>query len=101
ALRKALKANDVADPTLAKKIRVGVLEAFYRIGPGAEAAVPDITAILEDESRDSDERRSAASAVGAIGPAAKTAIPALTKALQGTDAALSQTSRQVLDQMQR
>jgi HEAT repeat protein len=52
-----------------------VLRTLTAIGPGAVAAVPSITKLLEDKRP--SIRRQAAFALAAIGPAAKSAVPKL------------------------
>ncbi len=99
ALRQALKARDVSDPRLAKMIRVSVLCALQRIGPGAAEAVQDMIGILEDEGRDPEERRFAAAALGGVGAAAAPALPALARAAESKDLNLGKTAADAMKQI--
>jgi HEAT repeat protein len=55
-------------------------QTLARIGPAAEAAVPELLAALDDP--DEDVRRSVIRALGQIGPAAADAVPALLGVVQ-------------------
>jgi HEAT repeat protein len=98
ALVEALKAKDVADPKLAKRIRMSIIGSLERIGPSAEAAVPALVTVLEDESRDIDERKDVARALGSIGPAS---IPALKEALKDKNRELREAAGRALQDMRR
>lgn len=57
-------------------IRQEVATVLGRIGPGAESAVPELTALLAPGTADA-VREAAAKALGAMGRAARPAVPAL------------------------
>lgn len=64
---------------LARSVAAGTLEKF---GPVAEAAVPRLVELLDDQRT---IREHAAEALGRIGPAARVAIPRLIAELEGAD----------------
>jgi HEAT repeat protein len=102
ALLQALDTKDVADPAVAKTMRLKVMSVFYTIGPGAKDAVPVLIEIAQSPKYDLEERRSAISALGRIGLAAKDAIPVLTNITAEKNAfELWQTARWALQQIKR
>jgi len=64
------------------EVRFQVTVALAYIGPNAEAAIPQLTAALQDENV--AVRRGAARALGQIGPAAASAVPSLIQILRDT-----------------
>ena len=56
------------------------MDALGRLGPAAEAAVPDLIQILEVDDR--SEQRLAIDTLARIGAANRQTVPALVKALQ-------------------
>lgn len=69
-LRRLLRHDD-------EMVRYYACLAFVRLGPRAEAAVPDLIGIVGDPGESEDLRDSAIIALGQIGPAASSALPVL------------------------
>jgi HEAT repeat protein len=86
ALRELL-----SDPT----VRTVTVIAIGEMGPAAEAAVPDLIKILDDNRPLT--RMMACESLAKIGPAARGAIPALTKKLQDEHGGVRRDARDALD----
>ena len=67
------------EPARQASVRRQAAEVIARIGPQAQAAVPELIKALDDPSV--DVRKSAAFALGQIGPAASSAAPALLRTM--------------------
>lgn len=81
--------------TSASTLQARALQAYGVLGDLAEANVPTLVGILEEE-RSPQIRACAAFALGQIGRGARVAIPTLRKALQDKDARVSKNARAAL-----
>jgi HEAT repeat protein len=63
-------------------LRIRAVEALFRLGSAAEAAIPALVQVLRDEE---PARIKAAEVLGHLGPAAKAAVPALRELLKAVD----------------
>jgi len=102
ALVEALEADDTANVVAAALARIGPAAAQAvpgRIGPMAEAAVPDLRAALRDPNE--AVRAHAARALGRIGAAAGPAAADLQRATGDSDAGVRAEARQALERLTR
>jgi HEAT repeat protein len=93
-LIEALKAEDQSED---QTFRQGVVQALGQIGPPAEAAVPALRDLLNDENQ-IDVHWEVVNTLGLIGPAAKSAVPDLKRYREDSLDADDVSLRQEIDE---
>ena len=94
----------------ASHVRFAAVELLRKIGPAAEAAVPELSKALTpprdvlmlsmtESTQEARFRETVARTLGQIGPAAEAAVPALSKALADLDNGVRKAAARVLDDM--